>query len=169
MDGEPVWLVSGSLRDVRGEIVQTSRMTGSERVRVLDTMRTVLDGIGDPRHERCFRMNATMCIHRALTANEKGGLPAAWCAAPAIHFAGGPVELLWSTGIQDKPSVRPCRKPRRHWLTFTLWIPLDCGRCEPCQARSAIERRVAASLAAAVAIDATDGDASRVVIGQAVL
>jgi hypothetical protein len=143
MDGEPVWLVSGSLRDYRGEIVQTSRMKGAERVRVLDAMQEVLDGIGNADHERCFRMNATLCIHRALRDEEKATLSADWCARPAIHLAGGPVELLWSRGTQDKPSVRPCRKPFKRWLTATLWLPTDCGRCAPCMARHAIELRVA--------------------------
>lgn len=147
MDGEPVWLVSGSMRDIRGEIVRTARMSGAERVRVLDTMGEVLDGIGDDAHERCFRMNVTLCIHRALTADEKASLPAAWCVAPAIHLAGGPVELLWSRGVQDKPSVRPCRNPRKDFIAPTIWLPKDCGRCAPCQARSAIEERVAREMA----------------------
>lgn len=150
MDGEPVWLVSGSLRDWRGQIIQTSRLTGAQRVRVLDAMQEVLSGIGNDDHERCFRMNATLCIHRALTADEKAMLSAEWCARPAIHLAGGPVELLWSRGTQDRPSVRPCRNPIKRWLSSTLWIPTDCGRCAPCVARAAIERRVATEVAAEV-------------------
>jgi len=145
MDGQPVWLVSGSLRDHGGAIVQTSRQTGAQRVRVVDAMNEVLDGIGDALHERCFRMNVTICIHRALRAEEEAGLPAAWCAARAIHLAGGPVGLLWSRGVQDKPSVRPCRRPAKEWLTNQLWIPTDCGRCAPCLARAEIVDRVKAT------------------------
>ncbi len=149
MSGRPVWLASGSLRDDSGRLVLTGEMRGAQRVQVTDALVELLDGIGNPEHERCFRMNATICIHRALSASEEASLSPEWCALPAIHLAGGPVELLWSRGVQDTPSVRPCKQPTKHWLDRRTWIPLDCGRCAPCVARRAIEESVRQSMGSA--------------------
>lgn len=146
MSGWPVWLASGSLRNDRGDLVLTGEMRGRERVMVTDALLELLHGIGDPEHERCFRMNATICIHRALSSDEEATLSAEWCALPAIHLAGGPVELLWSRGVQDTPSVRPCKSPGKRWLDRRTWVPVDCGRCAPCRARLAIEESVRQSM-----------------------
>lgn len=147
MSGRPVWLASGSLRDWQGNLVLTGEMRGRDRVRVTDALLELLEGIGNPEHERCFRMNATICIHRALSAGEEATLSAEWCALPAIHLAGGPVELLWSRGVQDTPSVRPCKSPGKKWIDRRTWVPLDCGRCAPCRARADIEDGVRRSIA----------------------
>jgi hypothetical protein len=104
-----------------------------------------LSGVGDMDRERLFRMNITLCLHRALTANEKAGLPAGWQNAPG-GLAGGPVEILRSRGIPDDlESAKPCLSPgqRVQFLTRPdLWIPQDCGNCPPCVARAVIEKQV---------------------------
>jgi hypothetical protein len=99
-----------------------------------------LGGIGDERRERFFRMCVTACLHRGLTDAELAGLPASWHQAPAIDIAGGPVEVLWSKGIPDVLSARPCDHPTRKPFdprrrATELWIPLDCGACPSCVAR----------------------------------
>lgn len=138
MSGRPVWLVSISKRDRDGRIKGTGKWSKAE-YRIAETLaHDVLKGVGVPDKERAFRMNVTFCVHRAATLDEIRGLPNDWhCALGGL--AGGPVEVLWSNGIPTSPSCRPCENPGRMDSGCgrqDLWIPVDCGECEPCRARA---------------------------------
>lgn len=140
MEGQPVWLASFSQRFLNGVIIATGSYSRMTREVATEILRGVVDGVGNPHRERLFRMNVTLCLHRALTDEEVKGLPADFHAAEAIHIAGGPVEVLWEN-VPARASTRPCTSPTRLYLTWSrrdLWIPEDCGRCAPCQARAAI-------------------------------
>lgn len=139
-----MWLASVSAR-YEGEIVPTTLWTpevfdGAERV-----LRTVLAGVGDRWRERFFRMVVTACFHRALTDEEAQGLPQWWQRHPAVHLAGGPVEVFWQHGVPAESllATMPCEQPGRQWIKRPLlWVPVDCGQCPPCKARLEAERRV---------------------------
>lgn len=101
--------------------------------RVIDL---ALYGLGDSSRERAFRMNVTLCRHRACTdaeIAEFGG------DTTAIDLAGAPIEHLWAKGFTPGPSSMPCAKPGHRPLSSgdpELWIPIDCGKCESCLARA---------------------------------
>ena len=107
-------------------------------------LRDVLDGVGNEEKERLFRMNITLCMHRACTYDEVAGLPHNWQVALS-GMAGGPVEVIWSKNVSESPSAKPCEKPE-HILPDTrrvdLWLPGDCGKCGPCLARAEIQRTI---------------------------
>ena len=143
MSGRPVWLASVSRWNAwTGTPIYTAQWEGRDRSRMLDVLHAVLGEAGEPERERCFRMNLTMCLHRAVSDAELAVIPASWHAAPPVHMAGGPVEVLWSKGVEDTPSTKPCKRPGREPFSGT-WLPIDCGRCGPCRARRAIEQEVA--------------------------
>jgi hypothetical protein len=102
-------------------------------------LRAALDGVGDPTRERLFRMNVTLCLHRAATDAEVAGQPDWFLTHPACGLAGGPVEVLWEN-TPGADSTKPCRSPRKMVLPGVkdplLWIPQDCGRCKSCRARA---------------------------------
>ena len=55
------------------------------------------------------------------------------------------------TEVPDLPAGRPCENPGKAFLPGAppeseLWVPQDCGKCAPCQARRVIERRSMAQL-----------------------
>ena len=143
MDGVPVYLVSVSRRSPHTNRIRTvPTWSEAEREASITLMREVLAGAGDRRRERLFRMQVTLCLHRALSDDEIAALPAWFHAAEAIDIAGGPVEVLWEN-VVGKASTRPCERPRKRLLDpssgqLDLWIPIDCGSCAPCQARSAV-------------------------------
>lgn len=99
-----------------------------------------LTGVGNGARERAFRMNITFCIHRALSDKEISHLPKRWNRDPG-GLAGGPVEVLWSRGIEHREAAMPCHNP---WLEIIipmrpdLWLPVDCGKCQPCVERKMI-------------------------------
>ena len=98
-----------------------------------------LRGVGDEQTERVFRMCLTLCFHRALTKEEEVLLPDGWSKAPYAGIAGGPVEII-RQNVPSTPSCLPCEDPTKLPLSphdASLWIPGDCGRCEPCKAREA--------------------------------
>lgn len=101
-------------------------------------------GVGDPLQERAFRMNITFCIHRAANEVEQRKLALQnWGDAPG-GLAGGPVEVLWSQGIPHRPAAMPCTNPEHVVIDRKrpdLWVPGDCGECDPCKARAAIAER----------------------------
>lgn len=136
MSGWPVWLASASLRNRQGRTVTTGRWTPEQFATMEAGLDTLLAGVGDPEREREFRMNVTLCRHRALTQAEHDALPPEWHAQPAVDIAGGPVETLWSHGVPDTVATRPCENPVRVPLGDT-WFPGDCGECDPCRARAA--------------------------------
>ncbi len=137
MDGWPVWLASASLRDRNGRIVSTERWSPETFDRVSAGLDVVLDGVGDVDRQREFRMCITLCRHRALTPEERAALPDWWEAAPPVDIAGGPVEVRWHRGIDERPSTQPCTNPRKELIGSGLWLPIDCGQCGPCLARTA--------------------------------
>lgn len=148
MDGQPVWLASLSRRNPgTGVPIATGRWADAWAQRGPALLREALTGRGDVSRERLFRMNLTLCLHRALTDDEVAGLPAYFHTDPACDLAGGPVEVVWEN-VRGRMSTRPCVKPRRMVLDPRqpeLWVPEDCGQCQPCLARSASRARRRAS------------------------
>ena len=157
MDGQPVWLCSVSFAP-KGRIKATGEWSADELALASRLAQSALSGVGDPARQRAFRMNVTYCVHRAVAGEEKSRLPAEWACAPG-GLAGGPVEVLWSRGIEHRPAAMPCREPGRLVLDRSrpdLWVPEDCGRCPPCLARARI-----ASNIRGVAADETPRDEMR--------
>jgi hypothetical protein len=142
MNGRPVWLASASLRDSFGNIIPSARWSGDDRALLESMLLRALDGVGDQRFERMFRMPVTACIHRQLTAEEEAGLPQRWHELQPIHMAGGPLEILRET-VPGAPSTRPCAAPVRQRVPGNrdpdLFLINDCGECETCLARIASE------------------------------
>lgn len=140
MDGQPVWLVSLSRRDAVGNILPTGRWPKGSYDIGYRLLAAFLDGVGDPSRERLFRMNVTLCLHRAASLPEQIMLPCDW-GEKLAGMAGGPVEVLWSKGIPERPGALPCESPH-HGDPFCgnpeLWFPIDCGECPPCRARAAL-------------------------------
>lgn len=140
MDGQPVWLCSVSHTDRGGKIIATGTWLESYFVFAEHLAHAQLYGVGDDGRERAFRMNITFCIHRAVSEQEKLNLSGEWQGARG-GLAGGPVAVLWSKGIEHRPAAMPCRSPGRLVIEPTrpdLWVPEDCGQCEPCRARAVI-------------------------------
>ena len=113
-------------------------------------LRRLIGPAGNPARERLFRMNVTLCLHRACTPEEVGALPAWFHEQPATDLAGGPVEVLWESEAGAE-TTKPCHNPIRQSFGYVdplLWLPLDCGQCPPCRARAALDgemdRKVAA-------------------------
>lgn len=146
MGGRPVWLASASLWK-RNTLVLTGEWSGARRSQVRGIIERVLENAGDPTRERGFRMNVTLCIHRAVSDDELAQLPADWSCIVGTHLAGGPIENLWFVGVADRLSTRPCQRPHRMPLGPT-WVPTDCGACPPCLARQAMEARAGQSYCA---------------------
>lgn len=139
MSGWPVWLASASLRDRRGQIRSALGWDEPTAAAVSATLDTLLAGVGDPAHEREFVMCVTLCRHRALTEAEFAQLPAWWHEADAVDIAGGPVAVRWSRGVPATPAIEPCTNPGRERVGDPiggLYLPEDCGQCEPCRARA---------------------------------
>ena len=138
--GRPVWLASVSHRDHRGDLIATGDWTSRDQERGARILQNALAGAGNPCLEREFRMNVTRCLHRACSAVEVARLPDDWETAPG-GLAGGPVELIRTTGMEVLPAAMPCEDPGQSLLDPRrpdLWVPVDCGRCLPCRARAAI-------------------------------
>lgn len=110
MDGEPVWLCSVSYYK-HGLIVSTDNWSPKMFKRAARIAREQMAGVGSSK-ERAFRMNITFCVHRSLSPKEKRSLPDAWKGAPG-GLAGGPVEVLWSRGIEHSMAAMPCEAPSR--------------------------------------------------------
>jgi len=143
MDGEPVWLCSVS-HQLNGRIVATGTWKKHDFAFAERLAHTALAGVGDQARERAFRMNITFCIHRAVSAFEKATLPRSWACATG-GMAGGPVQVLWSRGIAHRPAAMPCVNPGHLLINPErpdLWLPDDCGQCEPCLARAAIAQKI---------------------------
>lgn len=143
MNGRPVWLASGSLRDFYDHIIPSARWTPTDRAELEAALLTALDGVGDPAHERFFRMPVTGCIHRQLTAEEEAGLGPHWEKLPAVHMAGGPLEILRETepgALSTKPCANPSKdRPPGGGRDPDLFFIRPCGACESCLARAALE------------------------------
>lgn len=137
MDGRPVWLASYSLTK-GGRIVATGRYSQQQRRAAIARLKAMLAEVGDVARTRVFRMNVTMCLHKAVTDAELVSLVPAWADGKGVDIAGGPVEVLEET-VPGAASTRPCENPQRGVINRArpdLWIPIDCGSCEPCRARA---------------------------------
>jgi hypothetical protein len=134
-----VWLASVSLRDSRDNIIGTSKWTPRHWQHARKLLSdVVLNGCGDLERERMFRMCITLCLHRGLRPDELASIPDWWHQARATDLAGGPLEIIYSKGISDIESAKPCHNPRQQLIDMRrldLWLPLDCGQCPPCVAR----------------------------------
>lgn len=144
MRGSPVWLASISRRSPLGDKpIATQLWPEQIRDEAEALLLRLLGPAGDPSRERLFRMQVTMCLHRALTQEEAGGLPAYFERDPATDLAGGPVEILRETE-QGWETTKPCHHPSKVALDprdMLLWFPADCGDCPPCLARAELQQR----------------------------
>jgi hypothetical protein len=142
MFGSPVWLASISRKSpITGGRLSTQVWSPQTMQESIDLLRRVLGPAGNPDRERIFRMQVTLCLHRALTKEEVAALPPAFHEAEATDLAGGPVEIIWENE-EGAPSTRPCANPRRYPLdpkNKLLWFPLDCGACPSCKARAKLD------------------------------
>jgi hypothetical protein len=135
-----VWLASVSLRDKRGQIVGTSNWTPRQWRYAEDVLKNyALRDAGDERRERMFRMCVTACLHRGIRDDELQLIDQWWFDADAVDLAGGPIEIIYSKGVADVESAKPCWNPRKQLIDLRrtdLYLPVDCGECPPCQART---------------------------------
>lgn len=139
MDGRPVWLASYSLRE-NGRLVATGRYSQQQRRSAIQRLRDLLRDVGDDARTRVFRMNVTICLHKALTDEEALAIVPGWSCGAARDIAGGPVEIL-EESAPGAPSTRPCVAPKRGIISRErpdLWFPIDCGQCESCRARASL-------------------------------
>jgi hypothetical protein len=137
MDGQPVWLASISRKRENGRTIYVPEWSAAQLREAQKKLRQLLDGAGDVSRERLFRMNITLCLHRAATDAEVAAAPEWFLTAKGCGLAGGPVEVLAET-VPGAPSTKPCLNPRMQVIepgNKHAWIPVDCGRCEPCRAR----------------------------------
>jgi len=144
MNGTPVWLCSISRPNpFRPARLPTNRWTAGQVAEGIDLLRAALGPAGNPARERVFRMQVTLCLHRAASADEVAALACTFDASNAIDIAGGPVEILEETEA-GSPSTRPCLDMGRHHFDRgdrDLWVPVDCGACPPCRARRLVNGR----------------------------
>jgi hypothetical protein len=137
MDGQPVWLASISRRRPNGRVLYVPEWSPSQRRDAEARLRRLLVGAGDESRERLFRMNVTLCLHRAASDAEVAAAPSWFLSARGCGLAGGPVEILGET-VRGAASTKPCERPNRMQLERGnphAWIPIDCGECRPCRAR----------------------------------
>lgn len=142
MNGQPVWLASLSRWTEAGLVVPVPRWSKATRMDAIALLAQTLQGVGDPARQRIFRMNVTICQHRAATDAEVETQPPWFRLAAGFGMAGGPVEVLWEN-VRGSASTRPCVAPRARRLPGAtdplLWVPQDCGRCAPCRARARVQ------------------------------
>lgn len=138
-----MWLASIARRNTFGKIIPTGKWPELERHRAEVLLGQALAGVGDESREVAFRMNVTLCRHRGLTGREEASLSADFRAFKATDSAGGSVELLWAKGVSGA-AIGPCEQPGREYAFGggaardpDLWLPVECGYCEPCKARRA--------------------------------
>lgn len=139
MYGQPVWLASVSRRAplMGNRTISTTLWSDKTRAEMTELLRRVVGPAGNVERERIFRMNITLCIHRALTTAEVDSLPPYFHSDEPTDLAGGPVEVLWENE-EGALSTKPCAHPHRQYIDPRdplLWIPLDCGVCDTCTAR----------------------------------
>jgi hypothetical protein len=131
-------LASISRRRHQGGTLYVPEWSDSQRREAEKILRRVVLGVGNESRERLFRMNVTLCLHRAATDAEVAAQPPWFLAAQGVGLAGGPVEILRETEA-GSDSTRPCASPSRRILDprklDVAWIPVDCGTCPPCRAR----------------------------------
>lgn len=132
-----MWLASISRRRPNGRLVYVPDWSASQRRDAERLLRSMVDGVGDATRERLFRMNITLCLHRAVTDAEVAAQPAWFLDARGCGLAGGPVEVLSET-VPGALSTKPCAAPHRERFDSSSphgWIPIGCGLCDSCRAR----------------------------------
>src|SRR5262245_66552327 len=127
MAGTPVWLCSISRRSpLRGGRLATPLWTPQTMAESIALLRRCVGPAGNPARERVFRMQITICLHRAITAEESQQLPGWFHEAPPTDLAGGPIEIGFE--IEDSwRSTKPCHAPLKDPLDGTtpwLYVPL---------------------------------------------
>jgi hypothetical protein len=138
MDGQPVWLASVSRFRSNGRRLYVPEWSLSQMREGERELRRLLVNVGDPLRERVFRMNVTLCLHRAATDAEVEAQPDWFMAAAGNGLAGGPVAVIAET-VAGAASTKPCVAPGKTIIdrhSMHGWIPKDCGACEPCRARA---------------------------------
>lgn len=143
MNGWPVWLASISQRRADGRIVGAYRWDTDKIADMERRLRAALVGVGDDSRERLFRMNVTLCLHRAVSEVEYDKTGRDFMDG-ACNLAGPPVASLKVKGFTPTASIDPCDNPKRRLpetLSYdpNLWIPVECGKCPSCVARSGLE------------------------------
>src|SRR4051812_20264218 len=125
MRGSPVWLASLSRRSpISGKRLSTQVWDARTMDDSIALLRRILGPAGDASRERIFRMQITLCIHRALSIDEIAALPDWFHTDGGTDLAGGPVEIIWESE-EGQLSTRPCERPIRHPLDKTnplLWF-----------------------------------------------
>jgi hypothetical protein len=112
-----------------------------------ELLRRCVGPAGDPSRERIFRMQVTVCMHRAISDEDLEQLPDWFHAAEATDLAGGPVAILFETE-DGLLSTKPCHQPEKIPIDSKnplLWFPGDCGQCPPCRSRAEHDRRLDAN------------------------
>ena len=138
-----MWLASISRHNEDGTSHAARDYSQAERREAYQLLKKALQGVGDVRWGRSFRMCLTQCLHRGLSDKEISRLPAGWKDTPALHIAGAPVEVFWSRGVsKTNLSALPCREPGKEFIDADrdIYIPVDCGFCSSCEARARIQR-----------------------------
>jgi hypothetical protein len=144
MNGDPVWLASISKTSLlTGDFAYVPEWSPETFATAERLLLDALAGAGNPARERLFRMNVTLCLHRALSTAEVAALPPRFYADGGSGLAGGPVAILRETE-RGGNSTLPCEAPLRQRLPGSRsvaygWLPRDCGSCEPCRARARLE------------------------------
>lgn len=141
MGGVPVWLASVSNRDINHNIIGVAQWDKKTMDRACALLLAAVEGVGDHSKQRLFRMNVTLCMHTACSEQEIATLPGGW-ENIVQGIAGGPVQVLWES-IPGSASTKPCEFPKRRVVIPgrpDLWVPQDCGCCDPCVARAKISR-----------------------------
>lgn len=140
MNGQPVWLASISRIRPNWKTLYVPEWSESQRREAERQLRKMVEGVGNTSRERLFRMNVTLCLHRAATKDEVSDQQEWFMTCPGSGLAGGPVEVIFETEIGSE-STRPCKTPRKRVIEPENphgWIPIDCGSCEPCIARQRV-------------------------------
>lgn len=112
MNGQPVWLASVSRRRENGKVIYVPDWSPSQHREAERLIRRAVAGVGDTTRERLFRMNITLCLHRAATDAEVAAQPAWFLHARGFGLAGPPVEVLSET-VPGAASTKPCVAPQR--------------------------------------------------------
>lgn len=118
----------------RRKIVYAHRWAGHRIDSGARILARVLDGVGEPRHERLVQ-NATALIHsRRLSDAEIDA--ADLRDVCAVDPAGVPLCVIWERGESFAPTTQPCECGG--FFLADGWLPQakECGACPSCVARS---------------------------------
>ena len=97
----------------------------------------VLDGVGEPSHERlCVGATALIWSRRVADPELRGsGYLRGACATDP---AGCPLRIVWERGDSFVPSTQPCALGGVELMDGWLPQPRECGACESCVARASL-------------------------------